>query len=155
MDTSRSLFSLLLGFPFVGNWSADFSNQHQSHTCHYWPALIASKSALLGGQKLGPLFRHDRHLKVVSASITGLEPASGNAANTINMKLLVDLAGDLIHQILKVGIKIARVLVSISLKGQLGLGKNWVCNNVQEMTNTGNGAVGCKICFLFQDPRPT
>ncbi len=50
--------------------------------------------------------------------ILGLEAARGTTVNTGNMELLVDLlVSDLVHQVLNGGIKIARVLATVSLEG--------------------------------------
>ncbi len=60
---------------------------------------------------------------------------------------------DLIHEVLNSGIKIARVHLVVSLKGQLGLCERRVHDTIQTVTGTGTGVLGniiCIICLLCQ-----
>ncbi len=54
--------------------------------------------------------------------ITSVETTRGTTANTSDIELLVYLVVlNLVHQVLNGGIKIARVLITVRLKRQLGL----------------------------------
>ncbi len=115
---------------------------------------MLANTALLGGRELVPLFGEvaDKwYLEVISAVITGLELLDGTTSNMSNIKLLVYLlVGHLIHKVVYRGIKVARVLIVVSLKGQLGLGLEGVCNIIQEMEEKRTWIVGNIICLLCQ-----
>ncbi len=91
------------------------------------------------------------HLEVITAVIMGFDVPDSAAVNTSNVKLLVDLLmSHLIHQILDSGIKIARVLIMVGLKGQLGLGQQGVHDTFQEMADVDTGIVGNIFHLLYQ-----
>ncbi len=89
--------------------------------------MALANIALLGGEELHPFFASvadKEHLKIVPFIILDLEGLRGTAANASNVKLLVDLLmKNLIYQVLNSDINIARVLVMVSIKQQLGLSK--------------------------------
>ncbi len=93
-----------------------------------------------------PLIRHlvnERHLEVIALVITDSDMARGATANTSNMKLLVDLMVlALVYQVLNSGIKIARILLVVHVKGQLGLCKGRVHDTIQEMADASAGVIG-------------
>ncbi len=58
--------------------------------------------------------------------------------------------GDLVHQVLNIGIKITRVLLVIGVKQQLGPCKGRVRDTIQEMADLSAGVVGGIVSFLCQ-----
>ncbi len=72
-------------------------------------------------------------LNIVATVVMSLKTTRDTTSTTCNIELLVDLVvGNLVHQVLKGGIKISKVLSAVGLDRQLGLGKGGVYNNIQE-----------------------
>ncbi len=103
---------------------------------------------------MGPLLRQvadEGHLKIITLIIAGLEATGGPTANASNIELPVDLVVlDLVHKVINCGVKIARVLVMVSLEGKLGLWEGGVCDAIQKMVDTSAGVIGSIIGLLCQ-----
>ncbi len=90
-------------------------------------------------------------IDIVHSVIFGLEGPSGTTANAGNIKMLIDLLmRDLVHQVLYIGIKVTRLLVTVGIKQQLGLSKQGIHNSCEKMADTGTRSISNVIDFHCQ-----